>query len=222
MKIDIITLFPKMFFGPFDESMVKRAQDNNIAEIKIHQLRDWGIGIHKMVDDRPFGGGPGMVLRVDVLCDAIASIKPQNKSIKSKTVLLTPQGKTFNQQNAKEYSEFDQLILICGHYEGFDERIINYIDEEISIGDYVLTGGELPAMVIVDSVVRLLPGVLNKNDTASKESFSEENSFDYPVYTQPREFDGHGVPEIYFSGNHGEIDAERKKASEEKFKKVRG
>jgi len=230
MKIDILTLFPEMFKGPFDTSMLKKAQDDGLVEINIHNLRNWTKDKHKTVDDRPYGGGKGMVLRVDIVDAAISNFQfsISNKS-KRKTILLSPQGKVFNQKKAVRLSKLDQLILIAGHYEGFDERIREHlVDEEISIGDYVLTGGELPAMVIVDSVVRLLPGVLDK-EAVEHESFSSlkienskiENLLDYPTYTRPADFKDWKVPDVLLSGNHAEIEKWRKKESENRTKKKR-
>jgi len=218
MKITILTLFPEMFSGPFDYSIVKRAKEKNLIEIEFVNIRDFGIGSHKMIDDTAYGGGVGMVMKVDVLHNAIKHIK--KKGIKSKTVLLSASGKTYNQKIAKEYSELDHLILICGHYEGIDERISNYIDEEISIGDYVLTGGEIPAMIITDSITRLIKGVLPEG-AADNESFSFEGLLEYPHYTKPQEYEGHKVPEILLSGNHPEINKWRKEKAVEKTKKIR-
>lgn len=216
MKIDIITLFPKMFEGPFRESIVKRAQDKKLMEITIHDLRSWTKDSRKTVDDRPYGGGTGMVLLVEPFFNAIKKLKTAN----SKVILLTPQGKTFNQEKAKEYKEAKHLIFICGHYEGFDERIREHlIDEELSIGDFVLTGGELPAMVVVDAITRLIPGVLEKKDATVNESFSPY--LEYPQYTRPEEFNGWKVPEVLLSGNHGEIEKWRKEKALTKTKKVR-
>ena len=240
MKIDILTLFPDMFKGPFDTSMLKKAQDAGCVEIEIHNLRDWAKDKHKTVDGRPYGGGKGMIIRVDVVNRAISNFQfPISKKIKKKVILLSPQGKVFNQKKAQELSKLDQLILIAGHYEGFDERIRKHlVDEEISIGDYVLTGGEIPAMTIVDSVIRLLPGVLEPEATAH-ESFSPSTNhplgqrpsragghppttmLDYPTYTRPAKFKGWKVPEILLSGNHAEIEKWRKKKAKEKTLKNR-
>ena len=208
MKIDIITLFPEMFKGPFEESIVKRAQEKELVEINIHNLRDWATDKHKTLDDRPYGGGGGMVLMVKPIYEALKDLKAKN----SKVVLLTPQGKVFNQKKAQEFSKLKHLILIAGHYEGFDERIREHlIDEEISIGNYVLTGGELPAMVVIDSIVRLIPGVLGTEESLSDETHSEPGHVKYPVYTRPESFKGWKVPEILLSGNHKEIEKWRKK-----------
>lgn len=200
MRVDIVTIFPEMFKGPFEESILKRAQEKGLVEIKIHDLRDWATDAHKTVDDRPYGGGAGMVMRVDVIARAITQLKTQN----SKIILLTPQGQKFNQAKAQELAKQEHLILIAGHYEGVDERVRSLVDEEISIGDYVLTGGELPAMVVVDAVVRLIPGVLGKEESLSEESFNQD-LLEYPQYTRPEEFKGTKAPEVLLSGNHAEI-----------------
>jgi tRNA (guanine37-N1)-methyltransferase len=198
MKIDIITLFPKLFESVFSESLIARAKSKNIAQIEIHNLRDFSTDKYKTVDDRPFGGGPGMVLKVDVVDRALKSLDSGYK------ILLTPQGKKFDQPLAQQLAKKDHLILICGHYEGYDERIRELVDAEISIGDYVLTGGEIPAMAIVDTVVRLLPGVVGKEESLTEESFSQ-NLLEYPQYTRPEEFNGKKVPEVLLSGNHAAI-----------------
>jgi tRNA (guanine37-N1)-methyltransferase len=217
MKIDILTLFPEMFKGPFDASILRRAQDKLLVEINIHNLRDWAKDKHKTVDDRPFGGGKGMVLMIEPIFDALEKLKTKN----SRIVLLSPQGEKFNQKKANKLSKLKHLILIAGHYEGFDERIREHLtDEEISIGDYVLTGGELPAMVIVDTVVRLLPGVLEK-EAKENESFSPTTRLDYPTYTRPADFKGWKVPEVLISGNHAEIEKWRKKQALKKTKEKR-
>jgi tRNA (guanine37-N1)-methyltransferase len=208
MKIDILTLFPEMFKGPFEESIVKRAQEKELVEISIHNLRDWATDKHKTLDDRPYGGGGGMVLMVKPIYEALKDLKAKN----SKVVLLTPQGKVFNQKKAQQLSKLKHLILIAGHYEGFDERIREHlIDEEISIGNYVLTGGELPAMVMVDTIIRLIPGVLGAEESLIDETHSEPGHIKYPVYTRPESFKNWKVPEILLSGNHKEIEKWRKK-----------
>ena len=198
MKIDIITLFPKLFDSVFSESLIFRAQTKKIAAITIHNLRDWAIDKYKTVDDKPFGGGPGMGMKVDVVDRTLQSLPGGYK------ILLTPQGKVFNQSLAQKLSQEKQLILICGHYEGYDERIRQLADEEISIGDYVLTGGEIPAMVIVDAVVRLLHGTLGKEESLKEESFSA-GQLEYPHYTRPEKYKGKKVPPVLLSGNHAEI-----------------
>lgn len=197
-----------MFKGPFEESIVKRAREKELVEIKIHNLRGWASDKHKTVDDRPYGGGGGMVLMVEPIYKALEDLKTKN----SKVVLLTPQGKVFNQKRAQRLSRLKHLILIAGHYEGFDERIREHlIDEEISIGNYVLTGGELPAMVVIDSIVRLIPGVLGTEESLSDETHSKSGYIKYPVYTRPESFKGWKVPEVLLSGNHKEIEKWRKK-----------
>jgi tRNA (guanine37-N1)-methyltransferase len=216
MKIDIITLFPNMFSGPFDQSIVKRAQEKGLVEIKIHDLREYGLGNRKTVDDRPYGGGVGMVLMVEPINSLLEKIKTKD----SKVILLTPRGKTFDQKNSVKLSKYDHLIFIAGHYEGYDERITNFVDEEISIGNFVLTGGEIPTMAIVDSIVRLIPGVLEKPDATKYESFSEENIVEYPQYTRPENFKGLKVPEVLLSGNHKEIENWRKEESKERTDKI--
>ncbi len=220
MKISILTLFPEMFQGPFEQSIIKRAQEKKIVEIEYINIRDFGIGAHKMVDDTPYGGGIGMVLKVDVLHKAVQYAK-QSGGKNQKVILMSASGKPYKQQLAKHYSGLDHLIIICGHYEGVDERIMKYIDEEISIGDFVLTGGELPAMVIADSVVRLLDGAITKG-AVEDESFSKEDGLlEYPHYTNPRVYDGQEVPEILLNGNHQKIAEWRQEKSLEKTKKIR-
>jgi len=225
MRIDIITLFPEFFEGIKDYSIVGRAIGSKRIELVTHNLRDWASDKYKSVDDHPYGGGPGMVLRFDVLLKALKNVKAKSKiqNNKSKTILLTPQGQVYKQKMAQELTKETNLILICGHYEGFDERIREYVDIEISVGDYVLTGGEIPAMVIVDSVVRLLPGVLGDDKSSIDESHSPSTSsgqalLEYPQYTRPDEYDRKKVPEILLGGNHKEIDAWRKEQVEERTK----
>lgn len=216
LKIDIITLFPKMFNGPFNESIVKRAQDKKLVEINIHDLREYGFGERRTVDDRPYGGGIGMLLMVEPIYKVLEKIKTKDSII----ILLTPRGGTFNQKKAVKLSKFKHLIFISGHYEGYDERITEFIDEEISIGNFVLTGGEIPTMAIIDSIVRLIPGVLKKEDATKYESFSEKNLVEYPQYTRPEEFKGLKVPKVLLSGNHKKINDWREKRSKEKTKKI--
>lgn len=205
MKISIITLFPDMFQGPFDHSIVKLAKENKHVEINLVDLRTFGIGKHQTVDDTPYGGGIGMVLRVDVVKSAVDSVRTgKNETV----ILMSARGRQFTQSVAKEYSKLDSLIIICGHYEGVDERILDYIDEEVSMGDFVTTGGEIPSMAITDAITRLIPGVLKEGAT-DNESFSltdnETTLLEYPHYTRPDEFDGKVVPDVLKSGNHGEI-----------------
>jgi len=241
MKFTILTLFPKMFQGPFSESIIKRAITRKILDIEIVNLRDFALDKHKTVDDSPYGGGAGMVIKVDVVDRAISSViakrpttgdrrpAPNDRRI----IMLSASGQGFNQQKAIELSKYDNIILLCGHYEGFDQRIHDHlVDEEISIGDYVLTGGELPAMVLVDAVSRMVPGVI-REESAKNESFmagqslevhklsSEHNftttndlqqtTYDYPAYTRPEKYRGWKVPEVLLSGNHAEISSWRKR-----------
>lgn len=215
MKIDIITLFPSMFAGPFSTSMLKKAQDKKLVKINFVDLRKFGVGRHSQVDDTPYGGGDGMLLRVDVVVKAIKNTKSRN----SKVILLTPQGKTYSQQMAKKLSEEKHLVLVAGHYEGFDERIRDYVDMELSIGNYVLTGGEIPAMVLTDSIVRLIPGVLGGQNSAIEESHSEPGVLEYPQYTKPEVYRGKRVPTILLSGNHGKIATWRKQKTADRNKK---
>lgn len=208
MTISVLTLFPEMFEGPFSHSIIKNAIGKKLINLNFINIRDFGIGRHKIVDDRPYGGGRGMILRVDVLLNALESAKNKlKKNIKQKIVLLDPSGKKYNQKKAQEFSTLDHLILICGHYEGFDARIKKYIDEEISVGDYILTGGEIPAMAIIDSVARLKQGVLPQN-AADIESFSDKDGavlLEYPQYTRPENFKNLKVPKILLSGNHRKV-----------------
>jgi tRNA (guanine37-N1)-methyltransferase len=215
MTIDILTLFPEMFKGPFDESIVKRAVDNGLVEINIHNIRDYSVDSYNTVDDHPYGGGPGMVMRVDVINRAMHDLNAKRKTQNSKIILMSAKGKRFNQQMAQEYAKLEKLVLIAGHYEGVDERVAeNLVDEEVRIGDFVLTGGELPVMCIVDSVVRHLPGVI-KPDSLATESHSNEGLLEYPQYTRPAEYNGWKVPEVLLNGNHAEIEKWRR----EKMKK---
>lgn len=206
MRIDILSLFPKMFSGPFGESIIKRAVDNGILDIEISNPRDFAFSKHRQVDDSPFGGGSGMVLKPEPFFRTVDYIKAVGRAYeKERTILLCPSGEVFNQQKAKELANYERLILICGHYEGFDARIANELaDERISVGDFVLTGGELPAMIIVDAVARMLPGVLGSEESATTDSFYDD-ILEYPQYTRPREYRGMEVPDVLFSGNHEEI-----------------
>ncbi len=208
MKIDIITLFPDMFRGPFDMSMLWKAQDRGLVSIKLWDLREFGLGSRRTVDDTPYGGGDGMVLKPEPVVTAIEAARAANPG--ARVVMLTPSGRRYDQTKARELSGLPGLILLTGHYEGFDERILSYTDEQLSIGDYVLTGGELPAMVLVDSVARLIPGVLGGEQSAHDESFSEPGLLEYPHYTRPVDFRGAKVPEVLQNGHHAEIAAWRR------------
>lgn len=217
MRIDIITLFPEFFEGFRNHSIVGRAIKNGKLEVMTHNLRDYADDKYKSVDDHPYGGGPGMVLRFDVLHRALTDVRHQTPDTSTKVILLTPQGVVYKQKVALELIKEDNLILICGHYEGVDERIREYVDLEISIGDYVLTGGEIPAMVIIDSVARLLPGVLG-DDVSSQDESHSTGLLEYPQYTRPEEYEGKKVPEILLGGNHKKIDKWRKQQVSERTK----
>ncbi|HUA37307.1 MAG TPA: tRNA (guanosine(37)-N1)-methyltransferase TrmD [Candidatus Sulfopaludibacter sp.] len=206
MKIDVLTLFPAMFAGPLDESIIRRARTGGLLEVTIHNLRDWAHDRHKTVDDRPFGGGPGMLLKPEPLFEAIEELRRKNVRV----ILLSPAGRKFDQAIARELAGQEYLLLVTGHYEGFDERVRETLaDDELSIGDYVLTNGALPAMVVIDAVARLLPGVLGDDASSRDESFSA-GLLEYPQYTRPAEFRGMKVPEVLVSGNHAEIERWRR------------
>lgn len=203
MKIDILTLFPEMFTGFLETSIIKRARDNSYINIEVHNFRDYSKDKHKRVDDYPYGGGAGMVLMCEPIFRAIESIRTEDSLV----IMLTPSGKLFKQEVAIDLSHKKHLILLCGHYEGFDERIRSIVDLELSIGDYVLTGGEIPAMAITDAITRLIPGVITK-ESLDYESFND-NLFDYPNYTRPEVFRGMKVPEVLLSGHHKNIEKYR-------------
>jgi len=212
VNIDILTLFPQMFGGPFDYSIVKRAQEKGDLRVRIHDLREWATDRYKSVDDRPYGGGAGMVMRVDIMDKAISDLKSQiADGASAKVVLLDAGGEKFSQARAEEFSRSEHLILICGHYEGVDHRVHEHLaDAVISIGDYVLSGGELPAMVIVDTVARLLPGVLGNPQSLTEESHSEGLKSEYPQYTRPEDYKGWRVPSDLLSGDPKKIIAWRR------------
>ena len=212
MVIDILTLFPDMFNGIFNESIIKRAIDEGKVEINLHNFREYSTDPHNKVDDTPYGGGAGMVLTPQPIFDCVRALKKDN----SKVILLTPDGELYKEKRAYDLSHESHLILICGHYEGFDERIRSICDMELSIGDYVLTGGEIPSMVLVDSIVRLLPGVIEE-ESHINDSFNN-NLLDYPTYTKPRVYEGMEVPEVLLSGNHKRIEEYR---LEESLKRTR-
>ncbi len=219
MRIDVITIFPKMFDPVLNESIIKRSQAKGKVKIYIHDLRDYALDKHRKVDDRPFGGGSGMVMRPEPIFNCVEYIK--SKIPRPKIILLSPQGKKFSQGIAKKLSKAKSLILICGHYEGVDERVrSNLADEELSIGDYVLTGGELPAMVLIDAVVRLIPGVIGDKNSLNFESF-EGNLLEYPHYTRPASFRRMGVPEILLSGDHNKIEDWRRRQALKRTKERR-
>jgi len=211
MTFDILTLFPAMFEGPLTESILKRAVASGLIEIGIHNIRDYAAGRHQVTDDYPYGGGAGMVMKVEPLAAAVEAVKKQRPA--AQVILTTPRGESFNQEMARELAQQEGLILICGRYEGVDERVRELlVDREISLGDFVLTGGELAAMVVVDAVARLLPGVLGSEDSAACDSFSD-GLLEYPHYTRPPEFGGLQVPDVLLSGNHGEIARWRRRQS---------
>jgi tRNA (guanine37-N1)-methyltransferase len=219
MKISIITLFPEMFDQVLNTSILKRAQQKGLVTFEVIDLRPFGEGVHQVVDDRPYGGGVGMVLKADILAKSVEKFKAQNLEVK--IILTSASGGSYTQAKARELSRGEDIVIICGHYEGVDQRFIDkYVDEEISIGDYVLTGGELPAMIIADSITRLIPGVLEKEDATLFESY-ENGLLEYPHYTRPDEFEGERVPEVLISGNHAKIEEWRKEQSLEKTKKIR-
>ncbi len=216
MRFDLITIFPEFFRGPFEFGIIRRAVERRLIKIGIHDLRDFTHDKHQMVDDRPFGGGDGMVLKPEPLFRAIEWIRDNAKAKKTATVFVTPQGRRFDQQMAQRFAELDQMILLCGRYEGIDQRVIdNLVTDEVSIGDYVLSGGELPAMVLVDAVVRLLPDALGSETSAVNESFTA-GLLDFPHYTRPAEYRGYQVPEVLQNGNHKQIAVWRRQKSIEK------
>jgi tRNA (guanine37-N1)-methyltransferase len=202
MRFTILTLFPDMFEGFFKESMMKKALDIHAIDVEIINFRDFATNKHQMVDDTPYGGGPGMVIQVEPVVLALRSIKGYEEATK---IIMSPQGKVYDQNHAHQLKTVDHIILLCGHYEGFDERILAYFDYELSVGDFVLTGGEIAAMVVVDSVTRLLPGVLSNQASHEQESF-ENHILDHPQYTRPIEFEGEVVPEVLRTGHHKNID----------------
>jgi len=224
MKFQIITIFPDIFTSYFDESIIKRAENKKLIDFKIHNLRDWTTDKHRTVDDTPYGGGAGMLMKIEPLYKALKDINKKSAKIKPakrKIILLSASGKKWNQRLAQKYSKLEEVVFVCGRYEGVDARIKKFIDEEISIGEYVLTGGELPAMVMIDSITRLLPGVLGNKTSVIEESHSEEGLAEYPQYTRPEIFEMGGkklrVPKILLSGDHKKIEDWRK----EQQKKIR-
>jgi tRNA (guanine37-N1)-methyltransferase len=217
MKVDILSLFPEYFQGPFDVSILKRARESGLLEIELTNIRDFATGKHAKVDDRPYGGGPGMVLMPEPVCAAIRKVKQE----KSHVVYLSPQGKLLTAAKCQELAKREHLVLLCGHYEGVDERVLEKeVDEELSIGDYVLTNGCLSAIVLVDAVARFIPGVLGHEDAAAQDSF-QNGVFDAPHYTRPEVFEGLPVPEVLKTGNHAEIEKWRKAQGLQKTRRVR-
>jgi tRNA (guanine37-N1)-methyltransferase len=218
MRFDVLTLFPDMFAGYLDQSLLKLAIQNGLVEIQLHNIRDWATGKHKSVDDRPFGGGPGMVLMCEPVYAAVEAVQAQAAE-PGQLVLLTPSGERLTQGVVEELAQHHRLLLLCGRYEGFDERIrLGLRPREISIGDFVCNGGEVPAMVVIDTVVRLVPGVLGDPESLREESHSEAGRLEYPQYTRPREFRGMAVPEVLLSGNHQAIARWRREQSEARSK----
>ena len=221
MRIDILSLFPAMFDGPFGDSIIRRAVENGILDINITNPRDFAEGKHQQVDDTPFGGGSGMVMKPEPVFKAVRHVKENTDFVNRRVLLMSPEGSVFNQAKARELAQYDQLIFICGHYEGFDARISdNLADEIISIGDYVLTGGELPAMVVIDTISRLIPGVLGNGVSADTDSFMN-GLLEYPQYSRPEVWRDKAVPAVLLSGDHAKVDRWRKEQSLERTKKRR-
>jgi tRNA (guanine37-N1)-methyltransferase len=223
MRFDVLTLFPEMFPGYLGQSLLNKAIDAGLVDVQLHDIRNWATDKHKSVDDRPFGGGPGMVLKVDVLVECVEAVQAAAES-PGHLVMLTPQGRTLDQGVVVELAQHDRLVVLCGRYEGFDERVRTILQpDEISIGDFVLNGGEVAAMVLIDAVVRLIPGVLGDVDSSEHDSFSGPNRhlLEFPQYTRPREFRGQTVPEILLSGNHQEIAAWRQRESHRRTRQRR-
>lgn len=219
MQITILTLFPDIFPDFLNFSILKRAQEKKLFSYQVINIRDFGEGKHQIVDDKPFGGGAGMVLKADVLTKALKSIKYDPST--TRIIMTSASGRLFNQETAQELSKVDHIIIICGHYEGVDERFVKkYITDELSIGDFVLTGGEIPALLLIDSITRLIPGVLNKESSLTEESFNN-GLLEYPQYTRPELFEDEKVPDVLLSGNHQKIDEYRQQQSQEKTQKNR-
>ena len=216
MIFHVLTIFPDFFNGPFEHGVVAKAREAGLVEIRVHNLRDWTTDRHKTVDDRPFGGGEGMLLKPEPIFDAVESIWPQ-RTASQRLVLLSAQGKRFDQPAVRRLAGYGELFLICGRYEGVDERVAEHLaDEELSVGDFVLSGGELAAAMVIDCVARLVPGVLGNADSALQESFGQENLLDCPHYTRPADFRGWKVPDVLLSGNHEEIRRWRRQATHDK------
>jgi tRNA (guanine37-N1)-methyltransferase len=221
MRFHVLTIFPEFFRGPFEHGVIQRAREAGLIEIRVHDLRDWTYDRHRTVDDRPFGGGEGMLLKPGPIFEAVESILPETGG-KRRVLLMSPMGRRFDQAKARELSRYEELLLICGRYEGVDERVAEHLaDEELSIGDYVLSGGELAAAVVIDCVARLKAGVLGNENSAVAESFGENGLLDCPQYTRPAEFREWKVPEVLLGGNHEEIRQWRKKAARDKTIRLR-
>jgi tRNA (guanine37-N1)-methyltransferase len=221
VKFHIVTIFPEFFRGPFEHGVIQKAREAGLIEIQVHDLRTWTYDRHRTVDDRPFGGGEGMLLKAAPIFEAVEAVWPE-RSEGSKVILLSAQGKKFDQAKAREFSGLQELLLICGRYEGVDERVAEHLaDEELSIGDYVLSGGELAAAVVVDAVARLQAGVLGNETSSVDESFGEAGLLDWPQYTRPAEFRGWKVPEVLIGGNHEEVRKWRRNAAQEKTRRQR-
>jgi tRNA (guanine37-N1)-methyltransferase len=221
VKFHVLTIFPEFFRGPFEHGVIQRARESGLIEIRVHDLRDWTHDRHRTVDDRPFGGGEGMLLKAGPIFEAVETIWPERRPGK-RVILLSAQGRTFDQSMARDFAGLDELLLICGRYEGVDERVADHLaDEEISIGDYILSGGELAAAVVIDAVARLKEGVLGNSQSAIAESFSEEGLLDCPQYTRPAEFRGWKAPEVLLGGNHEEVRKWRSQAAQAKTMRLR-
>lgn len=221
MKFHVLTIFPEFFRGPFEHGVVAKAKAAGKLDIQVHDLRTWTTDRHRTVDDRPFGGGAGMVMKPQPIFEAVEAVMGPERRVGQRVILLTPQGQLFNQAKARELSDCAELLLICGRYEGVDERVAQELaDEELSIGDYVLSGGELAAAIVLDATARLLPGVLGNNESAAAESFEGEG-FDYPHWTRPADFRGWKVPEVLLEGHHAQIEKWRRQAAKEKTRRNR-
>jgi len=224
MRIEILTLFPEMFQGPFDQSLLKKAQETGLLSLKTINIRDFAEDKHRTVDDTPYGGGPGMVMKPDVVARAIDKVRieetPDTSVEAQRIILMCPTGKLLTHEKVAELALQDHLVILCGHYEGFDERVRSLADEEISIGDYVLTGGEIPAMVLADAVARQIPGIVKEVESVKRDSFYD-GLLDYPSYTKPEDFQGKKVPKVLLSGNHKEIEAWRRKEALRRTLKLR-
>lgn len=221
-RLDIITLFPKMFEGPLTESLLGKARDRGLIDLRLHDLRQFSTDAkHHTVDDRPYGGGPGMVLQAEPIYRALEAVrKSKGPTVKPQVIYLSPQGKVLTQKSAQQIAQKPWVALLCGHYEGVDERVMRWVDQEVSIGDYVLTGGELPAMVLSEAVIRLIPGVVKEAQSILQDSF-QDGGLDHPHYTRPAEWRGQAVPKVLLSGDHGAIAAWRKKQAKAATKRKR-